>query len=73
MAQPHIKTVFGTYSVTEADHSFELKVAGSSFPNWEGSTRKYVIKSLDVDQLKYTSPPTSTGAGYADLSWKRAT
>ena len=66
-------SLFGTYLVSESDHSFVLNVEGSSFPNWEGSARKYVIKDLNSDGLKYTSPPTSTGAGYAELTWKRAT
>lgn len=64
-------SLFGRYSVNEADHSFMLEVEGSSFPNWEGEARTYVIKSLNGDDLKYTSPPTSTGAGYAELTWKR--
>ncbi len=64
-------SLFGAYSVNEPDHSFMLEVEGSSFPNWDGAARKYVIKSLNGDDLKYRSPPTSTGAGYAELTWKR--
>jgi hypothetical protein len=66
-------SLFGTYSVNESDRSFILKVEGSSFPNWEGAARKYLIKSLTAEDLKYRSPPTSTGAGYAELTWRRAT
>ena len=64
-------SLFGTYSVNDADKTFMLQVDGSSFPNWEGSARKYMIESLTGDDLKYRSPPTSTGAGYAELTWKR--
>jgi len=62
---------FGTYSVNPSDHSFTLHFEGSSFPNWEGTDRKYILEDSAADELKYRSPPSSTGAAFAELVWKR--
>lgn len=61
---------FGTYSSNDADHSFTLHIEGSSFPNWEGSDRKYILVDAPENELVYRSPPSSTGAAYAEVTWK---
>lgn len=67
---------FGTYTVDEADKSFTQKVEGSSFPNFEGRSLKFQVKSITDDELTFTLPgATSTipGAGYASLEviWRK--
>ena len=50
---------FGTYSVSEADHTLNFHIEGSTFPNWNGSDRTRPIK-LSEDELSYSTPPTSS-------------
>ena len=62
---------FGTYSIEEADHSFTLRIEGSSFPNWAGVEQKRGPVAIAGDDLKWTNP-TSSGGGSSELVWKRA-
>ena len=62
---------FGTYTVSEADKTVHLRVQASTFPNWRGSDQKR-IASLSGDDLTWTNPTPSIGAGNATLVWKRA-
>ena len=57
------------FSVDEKDKSFTLKVEGSSFPNWNGTTQKRPF-SISGDELKWNTPAASAG-GSNDLVWKR--
>jgi hypothetical protein len=63
---------FGTYSVSETDKTYTQHVESCTFPNWNGTERKY---SFDIsgDELKITpfSAP-STGTGTVHLILKRA-
>jgi len=61
---------FGTYTVNEKDKTITVNIAGSNFPNWDGTsqTRTAEIKGND---MKYTNPTPSTG-GNAVLTLKRA-
>jgi hypothetical protein len=63
---------FGTYSVSETDKTYTQHVESCTFPNWNGTERKY---SFDIsgDELNVTviSAP-STGTGTAHAVWKRA-
>jgi hypothetical protein len=63
-------TYFGTYSVSEADRTIVIHIEGSSFPNWNGSDQKRIF-AITGDELKLTSP-AATGAGTAEVAWKRA-
>ena len=64
--------LFGTYSVSETDKTYSQHVESCTFPNWNGTERKY---SFDIsgDELNVTviSAP-STGTGTARAVWKRA-
>ncbi len=63
---------FGTYSVDDTDKTLvSFQIEGSSFPNWEGVEQERVLK-ITGDQMDYTNPTISTGAGVARLVWKRA-
>jgi len=63
---------FGTYSVSETDKTYTQHVESCTFPNWNGTERKY---SFDIsgDELNITpfSAP-STGTGTVHLVLKRA-
>ena len=63
-------TYFGTYSINEADRTIVIHIEGSSFPNWNDADQKrtFVIAG---DELKLISPAAS-GAGTAEVAWKRA-
>jgi len=66
-----IMTYFGTYAVNESDRTISIHVASSSFPNWNGTDQKRVVK-LAGDELTLTNPVGSTGGGSAEVVWKRA-
>jgi hypothetical protein len=63
-------TYFGTYSVSEADRTIAIHIEGSSFPNWNGADQKRLFV-FSGDELKLISPAAS-GAGTAEVVWKRA-
>src|SRR5262252_3996898 len=63
-------TYFGTYTVSEADRTIAIHIDGSSFPNWNGADQKRIFM-IAGDELKLTSPAAS-GAGTAEVVWKRA-
>ena len=63
-------TYFGTYSVSEAERTIAIHIEGSSFPNWNGADQKRIFV-IAGDELKLSSPAAS-GAGTAEVIWKRA-
>ena len=61
---------FGTYSVDAKDNTLvTFHIEGSTFPNWEGAEQKRVLK-VTGDEMNYTNPTISTGAGVARLIWR---
>jgi hypothetical protein len=60
---------FGTYSVSEADHTLNYHIESSSFPNWNGTDQKRSF-TLTGDEMTYTGPGASGGTSH--LVWKRA-
>jgi Lipocalin-like domain len=67
---------FGTYSVNEADRSFNLRIEASSFPNWSGTQQKRSITALTDDVLTYNVPNpagvTAPDITHIELVWRRA-
>jgi hypothetical protein len=63
-------TYFGTYTVSEPDHTISIYVVGSSFPNWNETNQKRTFR-FSGDELKLTNPVASTG-GTTEVAWKRA-
>lgn len=62
---------FGTYSVDAKDSTLvTFQIERSTFPNWEGAEQKRVLKAT-ADEMEYTNPTISTGAGLARLVWRR--
>jgi hypothetical protein len=66
-----VLSLFGTYSVSEADKVLTFRVERSSFPNQSGGNLKRVITSLTADELIYTTPARLAG-GSNTFVWKRA-
>jgi hypothetical protein len=64
--------LFGTYSVSETDKTLTQHVESCSFPNWNGTDRKYSfdISGDELNSTVLTKPSTGTGTAY--LVWKRA-
>src|SRR3984957_19391639 len=63
---------FGTYSVSDADHSLNIHIENSSFPNWKGTDQKRFL-TLTEDEMKWINPTASTGGpGFTGHTvWKR--
>ncbi len=66
-----VLSLFGIYSVSEADKVLTFRVERSSFPNQNGENLKRVITSLTADELIYTTPARLAG-GSNTFVWKRA-
>lgn len=62
-------TYFGTFSVSEADHTIAIHIEASSFPNWNGADQTRIF-SITGDQLTLTAR-TATGES-VNVVWKRA-
>jgi hypothetical protein len=63
---------FGTYSVSDADHSLNIHIESSSFPNWKGADQKRFL-SLKDDEMKWITPTASSGPGFTGHTvWKLA-
>jgi hypothetical protein len=61
---------FGTYSVSEVDHTLNFHIESSSFPNWNGIDQKRPFTILG-DELTYIVSPDATGRT-AHVVWRRA-
>jgi hypothetical protein len=62
---------FGTYEVNDADKSFSVRVEHSSYGNQVGTNNKRKITSLTADELKFTTPVTTSG-GSNNWAFRRA-
>jgi hypothetical protein len=63
--------MFGTYTVaSDKDHTVNLHVEGSTFPNWDGQDQIRIM-TVNGDELKIVSPFSPTG-GTNYLTLKRA-
>jgi Lipocalin-like domain len=61
---------FGRYSVDEKEKTITFHVESSTFPNWDGAPQKRPFTAKG-DELTYRVPVASTGAGSAEITWKR--
>jgi hypothetical protein len=60
--------LYGTYTVG-GDKVINLKVDGSTYPNWTGTEQKRTVSSYSADELKWTLPASIGGT--AEVTWKR--
>jgi Lipocalin-like domain len=62
---------FGRYSTDEAGKFLIQHVVSSSFPNFNGTDRKWSI-TISGDELTLASQAAASGGGSNELKWKRA-
>ena len=62
---------YGSYAVaSEKERTVNLRIEGSTFPNWDGQDQKRVM-TVKGDEMRVTTPTAIIG-GVADIVWKRA-
>jgi len=59
---------FGRYTVDDSAKATAFQIENSTYPNWEGTEQRRTF-TLSGDELKYSVPVASTGAGSAELRW----
>ena len=64
-------SVFGTYTVDEANKTVTYNIASASFPNWEGEAQTRTIDKLTTEEFVNTNPGVAGGRGSASNSYKR--
>jgi Lipocalin-like domain len=64
-----VLSYFGTYSLDDSGKTLTQHVKGSSFPNYNGTDRKWSI-ALSGDELTLASQVAASG-GTNELKWKR--
>jgi hypothetical protein len=60
---------YGTYSFDAANKVINLKIEGSSYPNWAGTEQKRAIITFAGDDLKWSVAASAGGTG--EVGWKR--
>lgn len=64
-------SLFGTYTVDEANRTVTYHIVSSSFPNWQGETQTRTIDKLTDDEFINTNPHLAGGRGSAANIYKR--
>jgi hypothetical protein len=62
--------MIGTYELDTLHRTLTFHVERSTFPNWDGTDQKRLLKSLDPAELTYETPAASSG-GVGTVTWKR--
>ena len=62
--------MMGTYAVDAASGTLTFKVATATFPNWNGTEQKRLLRPGGPDELTYVTPTASSG-GVGTVTWKR--
>jgi len=61
---------FGTYTIDDGGKAITFHIETSTFPNWDGTTQKRVLK-LSGSLLTFTVTAPSGGGAPNDVVWKR--
>src|ERR1700688_292430 len=64
-------SVFGTYTIDEANKTVTYHIVSSSFPNWEGEAQTRSIDKLTADEFVNTNPGVAEGRGSASNFYRR--
>jgi len=64
-------SVFGTYTVDEANKTVTYNIVSASFPNWEGEAQTRTIDQLTADEFVNTNAGIAGGRGSASNFYKR--
>lgn len=59
--------LYGTYTV--ADKVINMRVEGSTFPNWTGTDQKRAVVSFSADEFRWTLPASIGGT--SEVTWRR--
>lgn len=62
---------FGTYSVNESDRTFAFHVKASSFPNFNGTDQKRIVKSVTADELIFQNMVPPNAGARVELIYRR--
>jgi hypothetical protein len=64
-------SVFGAYTVDEANKTVTYNIVSASFPNWQGETQTRAIDKLTADEFVNTNPGLAGGRGSASNFYRR--
>jgi hypothetical protein len=64
-------SVFGTYTVDEANKTVTYNIISASYPNWEGEAQTRTIDKLTADEFVNTNPNVAGGRGTASNLYRR--
>src|SRR5258707_2355323 len=64
-------SVFGTWTVDEANKTVTYHIVSSSFPNWRGEAQTRVIDKLTTEAVVNTNPNVAGGRGSASNLYRR--
>ena len=64
-------SVFGTWTVDEANKTVTYQIVSSSFPNWEGEAQTRNIDKLTAEEFVNTNPGVAGGRGSASNFYRR--
>jgi hypothetical protein len=64
-------SVFGTYTVDEANKTVTYNIVSASFPNWQGETQTRAIDKLTSDEFVNTNHSVAGGRGSASNFYQR--
>jgi hypothetical protein len=67
----HSLSVFGTYTVDEANKTVTYHIVSASFPNWEGEAQTRTIDKLTIEEFVNTNPGVAGGRGSASNFYRR--
>jgi Lipocalin-like domain len=65
-------SVFGTYTVDEANRTVTYHIVSGSFPNWQGEAQTRAIDKLTSDEFVNTNRSVAGGRGSASNFYRRA-
>ena len=64
-------SVFGTWTVDEANKTVTYNIVSSSFPNWEGEAQTRLIDKLTAEEFVNTNPNVGGGRGSASNFYRK--
>jgi hypothetical protein len=64
-------SVFGTYTIDEANKTVTYNIVSASFPNWEGEAQTRTIDKLTTEEFVNTNPNVAGGRGSASNLYRR--
>lgn len=64
-------SVFGAYTVDEANKTVTYNIVSASFPNWQGETQTRAIDKLSADEFVNTNRSLAGGRGTASNFYRR--